>query len=373
VITSRRTARGLAALGLAAALAGSLAVGPATSAAAQDKKAGRLGSGEYMRTGAVLNSPDGHYHLVMQDDGNLVEYVGGRPLWATGTHGHPGAFAAMQTDGNLVVYTPGGTPLWSSKTYGNPGAYLVIRNDANLRVMSASGGALWSPHVADYKIAEGQSLKSGWFISSPDGKHRLVMTTDGDLVLQRGKRVKWQTKTGGHPGSTVTMQSDGNLVVRTPGGTPLWDSKTAGNPHTYLEMDGKRALLYAPGGVVIWTSKPFKHKYVVKDRDDIAEVKKVGHQMAADRGWRDPSEFSCLDQLWDKESGWRWNADNPYSEAYGIPQANPGSKMAEAGKDWHGNPVTQMKWGLGYIGDRYGSPCAAWAFWQSHGWYAGEQ
>ena len=81
------------------------------------------------------------------------------------------------------------------------------------------------------------------------------------------------------------------------------------------------------------------------------------------------SQFGCLESLWDRESHWRWNADNPSSSAYGIPQALPGSKMASAGADWATNPATQIRWGLGYIQDRYGSPCGAWGHSQSHGWY----
>ncbi len=69
------------------------------------------------------------------------------------------------------------------------------------------------------------------------------------------------------------------------------------------------------------------------------------------------------------ESGWRVDADNPSSSAYGIPQALPGSKMASAGADWATNPVTQIRWGLGYIADRYGSPCSAWSFKNGNGWY----
>ncbi len=80
-------------------------------------------------------------------------------------------------------------------------------------------------------------------------------------------------------------------------------------------------------------------------------------------------QFGCLDSLWSSESGWRVNADNPHSSAYGIPQALPGSKMSSFGADWATNPVTQIRWGLDYIGDRYGSPCAAWGFKQSRGWY----
>jgi hypothetical protein len=80
-------------------------------------------------------------------------------------------------------------------------------------------------------------------------------------------------------------------------------------------------------------------------------------------------QMDCLDPLWEGESGWRVDANNPYSSAYGIPQALPGSKMSSVGDDWATNPVTQIRWGLGYISERYGSPCSAWGFKQSHGWY----
>ena len=85
-------------------------------------------------------------------------------------------------------------------------------------------------------------------------------------------------------------------------------------------------------------------------------------------GWSS-SEMSCLVPLWMGESGWRVNAENSSSGAYGIPQSLPGSKMATAGADWQTNPATQIKWGLGYIQERYGSPCGAWGFKQGHGWY----
>ena len=43
--------------------------------------------------------------------------------------------------------------------------------------------------------------------------------------------------------------------------------------------------------------------------------------------------------------------------------------MASAGSDWQSNPATQIKWGLGYIQDRYGSPCGAWEHSQANNWY----
>ncbi len=80
-------------------------------------------------------------------------------------------------------------------------------------------------------------------------------------------------------------------------------------------------------------------------------------------------QMPCLDNLWTRESNWNERAQNPSSGAYGIPQALPGNKMASAGDDWRTNPATQITWGLGYIRDRYGTPCAAWQHSQETGWY----
>ncbi|GEP48636.1 hypothetical protein FVP74_07860 [Microbacterium saccharophilum] len=99
-----------------------------------------------------------------------------------------------------------------------------------------------------------------------------------------------------------------------------------------------------------------------------ADAKAAARQMLGSYGWGD-DQFSCLDSLWTRESGWNYQAYNASSGATGIPQALPGSKMASAGSDWQTNATTQIKWGLGYIAGRYGSPCAAWGHSQSTGWY----
>ncbi|MGB9378178.1 MAG: hypothetical protein WCB04_11765 [Mycobacteriales bacterium] len=93
----------------------------------------------------------------------------------------------------------------------------------------------------------------------------------------------------------------------------------------------------------------------------------IAQSMLSGFGWSS-DQFSCLDSLWMRESGWRVTASNP-SGAYGIPQALPGSKMASAGSDWQTNARTQIAWGFGYIKGRYGTPCGAWGHSQSYGWY----
>lgn len=85
-------------------------------------------------------------------------------------------------------------------------------------------------------------------------------------------------------------------------------------------------------------------------------------------GWGE-SEYRALNQLWIRESNWDYTATNPTSGAYGIPQSLPANKMASEGKDWRTNPETQIRWGLKYIQQTYGSPSATLAFWNANNWY----
>ena len=101
---------------------------------------------------------------------------------------------------------------------------------------------------------------------------------------------------------------------------------------------------------------------------DPESAKAIARSMMAGHGWGD-SEFSCLENLWNRESSWNYQAENASSGAYGIPQALPGSKMSEVADDWATNPTTQITWGLNYISGRYGTPCSAWAHSESVGWY----
>jgi hypothetical protein len=98
---------------------------------------------------------------------------------------------------------------------------------------------------------------------------------------------------------------------------------------------------------------------VLESQGTPAANKALGLVMAAAYGWTG-TEWSYLETGWQEESGWNQYAANdpsdPYNHAYGIPQANPGSKMASAGSNWESSPATQIKWGLGYIKATYGSP-----------------
>lgn len=95
----------------------------------------------------------------------------------------------------------------------------------------------------------------------------------------------------------------------------------------------------------------------------VAEVKSMAQKIVGG------SNFQCFSEIVERESGWNYRASNASSGAYGLMQALPGTKMASAGADWRTNPATQIKWGLNYMNDRYGSACGAWDFWQANNWY----
>ncbi|PPS86414.1 aggregation-promoting factor C-terminal-like domain-containing protein [Streptomyces sp. MH60] len=150
------------------------------------------------------------------------------------------------------------------------------------------------------------------------------------------------------------------------GGSRIGDVGATGNttgPHLHLEarLNGKAVdpMKYLSGGGGF-------------DAKAQGAAQSYAKSILSNYGWGS-SQFGPLKKLWQGESNWRWNAKNPSSGAYGIPQALPASKMASAGADWLTNYKTQVRWGLGYIKGRpdYGSPSAAYSKWlaRSPHWY----
>jgi hypothetical protein len=108
--------------------------------------------------------------------------------------------------------------------------------------------------------------------------------------------------------------------------------------------------------------------YVAASPPNPGTAQSIAYNMMASFGFPPGTYFGCLLALWNRESGWVYDAENA-SGAYGIPQALPGDKMASAGADWQTDPATQIRWGLTYIKAIYGNPCAAWAFEEANGYY----
>ncbi len=220
--------------------------------------------GQTLQSNAYITSPNAQFALVMQSDGNLVEYHGGSALWATGTGGNPGAYAIVQYDGNFVVYTSSGSPLWGSGTNGQNTSSVYMEDDGNLIAWGPNGNILWTSNTGGWPtynylgtdhLNTGQSLTSGNYIRSWDNRYVLLMQTDGNMVLYGpGYHGLWSTQTGGKPGAGLAMQTDGNIVVWY-NNAPVWASNTAGlgTANMYMQTDGN-LVAYNGNGTGVWGS-----------------------------------------------------------------------------------------------------------------------
>ncbi|MEU6041598.1 lytic transglycosylase domain-containing protein [Actinomadura sp. NPDC047616] len=210
---------------------------------------------------------------------------------------------------------------------------------------------------------------------------KVAAVAAGALVLVGGGAVAAFAFTGGEGDKTVVQPSP---LADAPKQPPVDLEALAAARHKQAVERASRnarketvkrpALL--PKGTPIPTKKPED-----KDEGGSGGAPTAGNPMPAGEaqayakaimdnyGFNPSTQFGCLVNLWNKESHWNYRASNPTSGAYGIPQALPGSKMASEGADWRTNAKTQIRWGLGYIKGRYGSPCAAWQHSQSTGWY----
>jgi hypothetical protein len=136
-----------------------------------------------------------------------------------------------------------------------------------------------------------------------------------------------------------------------------------------LSYQRDHQVSFERGGFVIISGKEARKYFVTSaPTPEAGSPKAYALSYIETYGWG-PEEYSCLVNLWTRESQWRTLAANPSSGAYGIPQALPGSKMAVEGPDWMTNHETQIRWGVKYIAARYETPCGAWAHSEEHNWY----
>lgn len=204
-------------------------------------------------------------------------------------------------------------------------------------------------------------------------KHRLV-STDASRGVGRGPRVVAVSVAVAVTGVTVSA----GVLGEDPSDdrTALLANSAAGAAEVADALAGRVAEAERPdrsaprrdrGKVEALAATPGK---AVTGTDDLADAdpREVAREMMGEFGFA-ASEYGCLDQLWISESDWEYDADNPTSSAYGIPQALTGGTHDDLPGDYMTNPVSQIRWGLNYIRDAYGTPCSAWSFKQANNWY----
>jgi hypothetical protein len=110
-----------------------------------------LPSGGALFPNDSVGSDNGSYRLIMQQDGNLVLYKtvsrSNVAIWSSRTNGQTVGECDMQTDGNLVIYTPNHKPIWASHTNGHNGSYLEVQDDGNAVIYTPDGKAIWATNT----------------------------------------------------------------------------------------------------------------------------------------------------------------------------------------------------------------------------------
>lgn len=192
----------------------------------------QLRTGQFLRPGQSRESPDRRFRLVMRPEGHLelVELATDRQMWSAQTEGNAGAYAAMQTDGNFVVYSTSRQVLYktNARGLGDASSRLALGNDGNMNIRSGDGTLLWEAKVEVRQLNTGQQLRGGQSRRSQDGRFVLAMGTDGNLTLtdtSTGTGL-WSTRTAGHPGAFAHVLADGNFVVLSSAGQPIFETGT---------------------------------------------------------------------------------------------------------------------------------------------------
>lgn len=201
-------------------------------------------------------APDESNRLVMQADGNLVAYdADGKPTFNTQSF-VPGSRLAVQDDGNVVIYGPDGRWLWQSGTVGNADATVTVE-DGDLVVRDADGEVIFDS-ATDQGLRNHVlvgSLNSGAATSSLNGRYRLVMQTDGNLVVYRVGTAVWSSGTHGNPGARLVVQDDGNAVIYQ-GNRALWSTGTHANPTARMVLqDDGNLVVYRANSPLWWSMR----------------------------------------------------------------------------------------------------------------------
>lgn len=218
---------------------------------------------------ATLASPDMHYQLSERActlelrHYVLIHGVVNEPvIWSAGEGGYnirTGCHLSLQPDGNLVLYTARGKALWSAGTqHTGSDNRLVLRETGNLVLSTKAGRSVWSSKYGRKQLAPGQSLLRGQSLQTDalnvlSDKTRLVLTTTGNLVLTDDGHQRWSSHTAGRGGTRLTMQTNGNLVLRRANGTSVWSSRTAGHGSgNHLLIRPGRAVILDRNRHIIW-------------------------------------------------------------------------------------------------------------------------
>ena len=217
-----------------------------------------LAAGGTLNAGGTIASPSGDTTLAMQTDGNLVLYgpTSTSPngvIWASGTSGSNMSLR-QQADGNLLIYNGSNQPVWASTTQDYAGAQLVVLDYGHASIYSAAGQLLWDNKTPLYStLPSGTTMLPGQSLRSPDHSSHLNYGTNGTLTLMQGSTVKW-LETSQATSSFLRFSATGDLqVTRYSDGGISWASGTGTHPGGSLIIQNDGNLVMSQRGQTVWS------------------------------------------------------------------------------------------------------------------------
>ena len=298
---------------------------------------------------------------------------------STGTRGRRRAQGAAKTSVAPMMYRAGGVAAALSIAVSG-GAYAATQvNDGGGKSLNETEvrlAAIGSPNGSVNSQTSGLTIEgqsdSVYTVTEESTEEHGRVEKETDSLPEGETKVETEGVDGLVRTTYEVVSKDGTEVSRTPLSSAVVTEKVdevvlvgTGSGNT----GGKSAPADSgSGGGGGESSSPAPAANASGDGTTPEGAQAIARSLMGSYGWGD-GEFSCLQSLWNRESGWNYQAQNASSGAYGIPQALPGSKMSSVADDWATNPATQITWGLGYIQGRYGTPCSAWAHSESVGWY----
>jgi peptidoglycan/xylan/chitin deacetylase (PgdA/CDA1 family) len=216
-----------------------------------------LASGTTLSSGSSLSSPNDEFKLTMKTDGNLVvELSDGHTVWSSGTSGNSGATAKVNSDGSLSVLSASSSVLWTSGSTHDSSSTLELSNNGTLAFVHGTT-QFWHSGAPVSSLQGNDTLRAGWFISSPSGRCRLFFTASGRLQLEGADgQILWNNGVSGATGSVTVLQSDGNLVTRRANGSHAWATSTFKHDGSSLLVTNTGTLvLQSPSGLKFWVTE----------------------------------------------------------------------------------------------------------------------
>jgi len=248
----------LAAAVVAIAVVAGAVVGLTEPASAAAVWTGSVPAGTTLTAGDAVTSPNGQYRLVMQSDGNLVEYgIGGAVLWASGTSNRPGAVAVVGRNRALDIVQNGQRVARWATAGSARSTSLEVRGDGTMVLWAGSAAVVNWKGYQD-RVPAGNTILPGTTLrADPSGNRTLTMMANGMLVQRVNGAVVWTTaSTVRNYNATAAVQQDGNLVIRNAAGKAIWATNTsqAGAGQLLVQVDGN-VVLYGKADTRVWSTR----------------------------------------------------------------------------------------------------------------------